>query len=69
LPYGQIAKLNLIFDKHDKEKCRGFGFVTFESESSNEAILKEAISFQGRQLIIRKQLHGEELEAFQRGLK
>lgn len=45
LQYGDIAKLNLIFDKNDKDKCRGFGFVTFVSESSNKAILKETLSF------------------------
>ena len=61
LNFGEIAKLNLIYDKHDKQKCRGFGFVTFVSPHSVEEVLRAPLNFQGRQLIIRKQLQGHQL--------
>lgn len=67
--FGEISKLNLIHDKQDREKCRGFGFVTFFSKHSVDMVLSEPLNFQGRQLIIRKQLTGDELQNFQQGLK
>jgi RNA recognition motif-containing protein len=43
--YGMVKKLTLIFDKKDKKKCKGFGFVEFMNNQIKIDLLAQSVHF------------------------
>jgi RNA recognition motif-containing protein len=43
--YGMVKKLTLIFDKKDKKKCKGFGFVEFMNNQTKKDLLAQSVYF------------------------
>ena len=66
--FGPINKLDIVYEKNSN-KCKGFGFVTFRNKDSAEKALRANIIYKGRKVIVRRQLTGDKLTAFKKGLK
>jgi hypothetical protein len=55
--YGQVKEFKMMYDEN-KQRPRGFGFITFESEESANQVLQEHyIQFNGKQIEVKPQIH------------
>ena len=57
--YGNVKEFKMMYDE-SKQRPRGFGFITFESEESANQVLKEHyIQFNGKQIEVKPQMHNQ----------
>lgn len=55
--YGPVKEFKMMYDEN-KQRPRGFGFITFESEESANQVLQEHyIQFNGKQIEVKPQIH------------
>jgi RNA-binding protein Musashi len=55
--YGQVKEFKMMYDEN-KQRPRGFGFITFElEESSNQGLQEHYIQFNGKQIEVKPQIH------------
>jgi len=55
--YGFVKEFKMMYDEN-KQRPRGFGFITFEQEESANQVLQEHyIQFNGKQIEVKPQIH------------
>lgn len=55
--YGNVKEFKMMYDEN-KQRPRGFGFITFDAEESANQVLKEHyIQFNGKQIEVKPQIH------------
>jgi len=55
--YGMVKEFKMMYDEN-KQRPRGFGFITFElEESANQVLQEHYIQFNGKQIEVKPQIH------------
>lgn len=55
--YGTVKEFKMMYDEN-KQRPRGFGFITFDAEESANQVLQEHyIQFNGKQIEVKPQIH------------
>jgi len=55
--YGPVKEFKMMYDEN-KQRPRGFGFITFDTEESANQVLQEHyIQFSGKQIEVKPQIH------------
>ena len=66
--FGKVKRVELVSQKNSN-RCKGFAFVTFQSEDDAIKVLNSKVSMNGRLLTIREQLKGRQLEDYKSRFK